>query len=53
MPNFRYSAIDQMGRTTTGTLEADNMEAVRSKLSESRYHIVSINEAGASGSNTN
>jgi len=47
MPSFRYSAIDQVGRPYTGTLEADNLEAVRTKLSELRYHVVSINEAGA------
>lgn len=47
MPSFRYSAIDQAGRPYSGTLEADNLEAVRTKLAELRYHIVSINESGS------
>ncbi len=50
MPSFRYSAIDQTGRPFAGTLDADNLEAVRNKLAELRYHIVSINEAGTTSS---
>ncbi len=50
MPSFRYSAIDQTGRPFAGTLDADNLEAVRNKLAELRYHIVSINESGSSAS---
>jgi type IV pilus assembly protein PilC len=44
MPIFRYNAMDTGGRTTTGTLEAENMDAVRNKLSELRYHVLSIAE---------
>lgn len=44
MPTFRYSAIDHTGRPYSGNLDADNIEAVRTKLAELRYHIVSINE---------
>ena len=45
MPIFRYSAIDHTGRPYTGNLDADSVEAVRTKLAELRYHIVSITEA--------
>lgn len=44
MPIFRYNAMDAGGRTTTGTLEAENMDSVRNKLSELRYHVLSIAE---------
>ena len=49
MPSFRYSAIDHTGRPYSGTLDADNLEAVRTKLAELRYHIVSIDEVASSG----
>lgn len=50
MPTYRYSAIDRTGRSFTGTLDAENVEAVRNRLAELRYHIVNINEvASASG----
>ena len=45
MPIFRYNAMDTGGRTTTGTLEAENIDAVRNKLSELRYHVLSIAES--------
>jgi len=48
MPSYRYSAIDHTGRSFSGTLEADNLEAVRKKLAELRYHIVNINEVASS-----
>ncbi|HUT74570.1 MAG TPA: type II secretion system F family protein [Armatimonadota bacterium] len=44
MPVFRYNAMDSIGRTTTGTLEAENMDTVRNKLAELRYHVLSIAE---------
>jgi len=44
MPIFRYNAMDTGGRTTTGTLEAESMDVVRNKLSELRYHVLSISE---------
>ncbi|HEY3378898.1 MAG TPA: type II secretion system F family protein [Armatimonadota bacterium] len=50
MPTFRYSAIDHTGRPYAGSLDADNLEAVRTKLSDLRYHIVSINEVDSSSS---
>jgi len=46
MSSYRYSAIDHTGRPYTGTLEAENLEAVRTKLAELRYHIVSITDVG-------
>ena len=36
--------MDQGGRTVVGTLEADTTEMVRAKLSELRYHVLSIRE---------
>ena len=45
MPTYRYSAMDPNGRTVTGTLEADSFELVRSKLSDLRYHVLSIKQA--------
>lgn len=47
MPSFRYSAIDSSGRPYNGTLEADNLEAVRAKLAELRYYIINITEVGS------
>ncbi|UCH33965.1 MAG: type II secretion system F family protein [Armatimonadota bacterium] len=44
MPIFRYDAMDTGGRTTTGTLEAESTDAVRNKLSELNYHVLSIAE---------
>lgn len=52
MPSYRYSAIDHTGRSFTGSLDADNLEAVRAKLADLRYYIVNINEVGA-GFNAN
>lgn len=49
MPTYRYSAIDRTGRSFTGTLDAENVDSVRNKLSELRYHIVNINEVAAGG----
>jgi type IV pilus assembly protein PilC len=49
MPSFRYSAIDQTGRPYSGSLDGDNLEAVRLKLAELRYHIVSITEVASAG----
>jgi type IV pilus assembly protein PilC len=46
MPSYRYSAIDHTGRPYSGTLEAENLEAVRTKLAELRYHIVNITDVG-------
>jgi len=46
MPSYRYSAIDHTGRPYNGTLEAENLEAVRTKLAELRYHIVNIADVG-------
>ncbi len=45
MPTYRYSAMDTNGRTVNGTLEADNLELVRAKLADLRFHILSIREA--------
>ena len=47
MPTYRYSAMDSSGRTVGGTLEAESMELVRAKLSDLRYHVLSIRETRA------
>ena len=47
MPTYRYSAMDQSGRTVAGTLEAESLELVRAKLSDLRYHVLSIRETRA------
>lgn len=44
MPVYRYNAMDPSGRAVAGTLEADSLELVRAKLSDLRYHILSIRE---------
>lgn len=44
---FRYTAIDNMGRPYAGTLEADDLETVRTKLTDLNYHIVGISEIPA------
>ena len=49
MPTYRYSAMDQNGRTVTGTLEADSFELVRAKLSDLSYHVLSIKQAKNAG----
>ncbi|KPK78315.1 MAG: hypothetical protein AMS25_16120 [Gemmatimonas sp. SM23_52] len=36
--------MDANGRTVTGTLEADSLELVRSKLADLRYHVLSIRQ---------
>jgi len=50
VPTYRYSAMDQSGRTVAGTLEADSIELVRAKLSDLRYHVLSIRQARAKAS---
>jgi type IV pilus assembly protein PilC len=42
--------MDQSGRTVAGTLEADSIELVRAKLSDLRYHVLSIRQARARAS---
>jgi len=44
MPIFAYDAMDAVGRTTSGTLEAETIDVVRNKLSELNYHVLSISE---------
>lgn len=44
MPKYRYNAMDPGGRTVAGTLEADSVEVVRSKLAELSYHVLNIRE---------
>lgn len=44
MPIYRYNAMDANGRTVTGTLDADSLELVRSKLADLSYHVLSIRE---------
>jgi type IV pilus assembly protein PilC len=41
--------MDPSGRTVTGTLEADSFELVRAKLSDLRYHVLSIRSAKSGG----
>ena len=42
--------MDQSGRTVAGTMEADSIELVRAKLSDLRYHVLSIRQARARAS---
>lgn len=49
MPTYRYSAMDVNGRTVSGTLEAESFELVRAKLSDLRYHVMSIRAAKSGG----
>jgi type IV pilus assembly protein PilC len=42
MPRFRYRAMDAGGRTVIGSLEAESVEAVCSKLGDLRYHVVNV-----------
>ncbi|MHB9133265.1 MAG: type II secretion system F family protein [Armatimonadota bacterium] len=47
MPTFRYAAVDSTGHSHTGTLDADNTEAVRARLADLRLHIINIDEMAA------
>lgn len=42
MPKFKYSAVDQSGRTVRGSMDADNEQLVRSRLNEQQMHVVDI-----------
>jgi len=42
MARFRYRAMDAAGRTVAGSLDADTVEAVCSKLADLRYHVVNV-----------
>ncbi|MHB9022611.1 MAG: type II secretion system F family protein [Armatimonadota bacterium] len=48
MPTFTYTAIDRSGQSHSGKIDADSLDAVRSKLSELNYHIVNVAEKAAS-----
>ncbi|MEI6520139.1 MAG: type II secretion system F family protein [bacterium] len=50
MPTFKYSAIDQSGRAVNGTIESENVTAVRDKLSEQHYYVSDITEVNVSKS---
>jgi type IV pilus assembly protein PilC len=45
MATFTYDAVDAMGRSIKGRIEADNEQLVLAKLHEQHFHIVSLNEA--------
>jgi type IV pilus assembly protein PilC len=45
MATFTYDAIDAMGRSIKGKVEADNEQLVLAKLHDQHFHIVSLNEA--------
>jgi len=49
MASFRYSAMDASGRTVAGVLDAENLESVRTRLGELRYHVLNIREIKTSG----
>lgn len=51
MPTYRYTAMDTVGRVIAGRLEADNLEMVRGRLAELRYHILTLRESGAARGN--
>jgi len=46
---FRYNAMDRAGRAVSGTLEAESVEVVRTKLAELSYHVIGIHETKAGG----
>src|SRR5512133_2832781 len=48
MPTFAYTAIDRSGQSHSGKIDADSLDAVRSKLTELNYHIVNVAEQAAS-----
>lgn len=50
MPTYRYTAMDPSGKMVAGRLDADNLELVRERLAELRYHILSLRQASAAHS---
>lgn len=44
MATFTYNAVDPMGRSVKGTIEADSEQLVLTRLHEQHFHIVSITE---------
>ena len=46
MPQFAYEAINESGNTVKGVLEADNVDAVKSRLSGMGYIPVSVQKGG-------
>ena len=49
MPQFAYEAINESGNTVKGVLEADNADAVKSRLSGMGYIPVSVQKGGGVG----
>jgi type IV pilus assembly protein PilC len=45
MATFTYNAVDPMGRTVKGNIDADSEQMVMSRLHEQKFHIVSVQEA--------
>lgn len=49
MATFTYDAVDPVGRSVKGTIEADNEQLVLTRLHEQHFHIVSIQEGRIGG----
>ncbi|KPJ64808.1 hypothetical protein AMK68_00535 [candidate division KD3-62 bacterium DG_56] len=51
MSSYQYEAIDPQGKTISGRIEGDSLDAVRRKMADPHYYIVSLREVrgGAGG----
>lgn len=45
MPTFRYEALDTKGRVVTGTMQANNVEAVVGELRNLQYTVTNVKES--------
>ncbi|MGI6279339.1 MAG: type II secretion system F family protein [Acutalibacteraceae bacterium] len=45
MPEFRYSVVDQNGRTLSGTMEADNLDICRKIIAQRGLYCLELTEA--------
>jgi type IV pilus assembly protein PilC len=49
MPTYQYEAIDPQGKTVSGRIEGETVDAVRSKMSDLHYYIVGLREVRGGG----
>jgi type IV pilus assembly protein PilC len=49
MPTYQYEAVDPQGKTISGRIEGDSVDAVRSKMADLHYYIVSLRESRGGG----
>jgi type IV pilus assembly protein PilC len=47
MATYHYEAVDSLGKSVNGRVEADNEQLLITRLHEQNFHVVSIKEAGA------